>query len=91
MKAPTFNEIVGGALAFVGVAVVGYLAVMQDSEQAEGALIALLAAAVGWLYRGKVQNPEEGQVSVTTIANPPATATVNMRETPPPPEGRGEP
>lgn len=61
IERPTFNEVVGAALAVVSVGVVSYQAIFSASDQAEGAVIALLAAAVGWLYRGRVKPPETGE------------------------------
>lgn len=58
---PSFNDIVGAVLATAGLALLGYLAVAFQSEQAEGALISLLSAAVGYLYRGRVQAPTDGE------------------------------
>ncbi len=52
---PTFNDVVGALLALMGLAVLAYLAIAFTSEQAEGALISLLSAAVGYLYRGRVE------------------------------------
>lgn len=54
---PTFNDLVGAVLATAGLVLLGYLAVAFQSEQAEGALISLLSAAVGYIYRGRVQAP----------------------------------
>ena len=54
---PAFNDIVGAVLATAGLTLLGYLAVAFQSEQAEGALISLLSAAVGYIYRGRVQAP----------------------------------
>lgn len=56
---PAFNDIVGAILATIGLAVIAYLAIAYQSEQAEGALIALLSAAIGYIYRGRVQSPPE--------------------------------
>lgn len=56
---PAFNDVVGAILAAVGLGGVMYLAIAFQSEQAEGALIALLSAAVGFIYRGRVQSPPE--------------------------------
>jgi thiol:disulfide interchange protein len=55
---PSFNDIVGAILGLVALAVVAYLAAVLKSEQAAGAVIALLAAAAGWLYRGRVEKTE---------------------------------
>lgn len=55
---PAFNDVVGAVLATAGLTLLGYLAVAFQSEQAEGALISLLSAAVGYLYRGRVQAPD---------------------------------
>jgi hypothetical protein len=56
---PTFNDVVGALLALLGLAVLAYLAIVFTSEQAEGALISLLSAAVGYLYRGRVEKQTE--------------------------------
>ncbi len=56
---PTFNDVVGAVLAVAGLAVLAYLAIAFQSEQAEGALISLMAAAVGYLYRGRVEKQFE--------------------------------
>lgn len=56
---PAFNDLVGAILATAGLILLGYLAVAFQSEQAEGALISLLSAAVGYIYRGRVQSPPE--------------------------------
>lgn len=55
---PAFNDLVGAVLAVLGLAVLSYLAIAFTSEQAEGALISLLSAAVGYLYRGRVEKQE---------------------------------
>lgn len=54
----TFEDVLRGALAMGGLGVVGYLAVAggaQIAPLAAGALISLLSAAVGYLFRGKVE------------------------------------
>ena len=55
---PSFNDVVGAVVGLVALAVVAYLAAFLKSEQAAGAVIALLAAAAGWLYRGRVEKTE---------------------------------
>jgi hypothetical protein len=55
---PSLTDVTGTLLALVGLGVVAYLAVAFQSEQAEGAIIALLSAAVGYVYRGRVQPPD---------------------------------
>ena len=59
---PAFNDLVGAVLGLSALGVVGYLAVVLQSEQAAGAVIALLSAAAGWVYRGKIQQPGEPPV-----------------------------
>jgi hypothetical protein len=67
-----------GALAFLlAVGVVAGIAVTRDGPVADtalGALIALVSAGGSYFLRGRVQNPEEGQVTLS--ANAPATATL---------------
>lgn len=67
-----------GALAFLAaVAIVGYISIIRDGATADtalGALIALVSAGAGWYFRGRLQNPEQGQVTIQAAA--PATASV---------------
>jgi hypothetical protein len=55
---PSFNDLIGALVGLVALAVVAYLAAFLKSEQAAGAVIALLSAAAGWLYRGRVEKVE---------------------------------
>ena len=55
---PSFNDLVGAIVGLTALIVVAYLAAFLKSEQAAGAVIALLAAAAGWLYRGRVEKVE---------------------------------
>lgn len=52
---PSTTEAAGIALAFVAVLGVIYLACFLGVEQAQGALYTVLAAAGGYIYRGKVE------------------------------------
>lgn len=54
----TFEDALRGILAMGALGVVGWLAIFgntQSAPLAAGALISLLAAAVGYLFRGKVE------------------------------------
>lgn len=55
---PSFNDVVGAVVSLVALTVVAYLAAALKSEQAAGAVIALLAASAGWLFRGRVEKTE---------------------------------
>lgn len=54
---PSFTDVVGAVVAIGGVGVVSYLAI-TGSEQAAGAVVALVAAATGWLFRGRLEAPK---------------------------------
>lgn len=51
----SFDKAIGGLLAGGALFSVMYAAVVLGNEQAMGALVAVLAAAVGFYLRGKVQ------------------------------------
>ena len=53
----TFGELTGGLMALAAMGAVAYLAVMGGSEQALGALIAVVAGGVGYFLRARVQPP----------------------------------
>jgi hypothetical protein len=55
MRAPRFGEAVGAVGFAAALAVVSYAALMFKDEQALGALIAALAAGVGYFLRGRVE------------------------------------
>lgn len=55
MKTPAFEQVVGGVMALGALGIIGFSVVTTGNEQATGALIALMAAAVGFYYRGKVE------------------------------------
>jgi len=55
MRVDNYARIGGFALT---VALVGYMAVMQESAEARGALVGLLGLAGSFLYRGKVESPK---------------------------------
>lgn len=55
---PTLTEAAGVLIALVTLGGVTYLAVV-GVEQAQGALYTVLAAAAGYVYRGKVERPSE--------------------------------
>lgn len=54
MRGITFDKAIGGLLAGGALFSVMYAAVAMQNEQAMGALVAVLAAAVGFYLRGKV-------------------------------------
>jgi len=54
---PTFGELVGGLMVIAAMGTVAYLAIMGNSEQALGALIAVVAGGVSYFLRAKVQTP----------------------------------
>lgn len=58
---PSFTDLVGAVVAIGGVGVVSYLAI-SGSEQAAGAIVALVAAATGWLFRGRLEQPRENPI-----------------------------
>lgn len=66
---PSFTDLVGAIVAIGGVGVVAYLAI-NGSEQAAGAIVALVAAATGWLFRGRLEQPRENP----SPPNPPPDA-----------------
>ena len=53
----TFGELIGGLMVLAAMGVVAYLAIMAHSDQAAGALIAVVAGGVGYFLRAKVQAP----------------------------------
>ena len=53
-----FGEAVGAALALVAVAVVAYAAVVQGSEMALGAVVAVVVGANSFFLRARVQAPK---------------------------------
>ena len=57
MSEPRLNAYTRALVIAVGLAAVVVLALWARSEAAQGALITLLAAATGYLFRGKVQAP----------------------------------
>lgn len=54
---PTFAEVVGALMALASLGVAAYAAVVLQSEQALGAILALLSIATGYFLRGKLQRP----------------------------------
>lgn len=86
---PTFTDLVGALVAIGGVVIVGYLAV-TGSEQAGGAIVALVAAATGWLFRGRLEQPRDTPTP-TTPSTPPAPAPPTPTTPSTPPGGRGAP
>lgn len=57
MFRPKFAEMIGALMGLVTVAAVTYIAIVMNSESAQGALFAVLAAAVGYFLRGRVEKP----------------------------------
>jgi hypothetical protein len=57
---PRFGEMVGAAIGMAAMLAVIYAAILQQSEQALGALMAVVAAAVGYFLRGRVERPPTG-------------------------------
>lgn len=57
----TFDRLVAGVLALGALLAVVYGAVVQGNEQATGAVVAVLAGAVGYYLRGKVAPPSDDQ------------------------------
>ena len=56
MRGVTFDKAVSALLAGGALFAVMFAAVAQGNEQAMGALVAVLAAAVGFYLRGKLQD-----------------------------------
>lgn len=81
---PSFNDVVGALLSVTALAVVAYLACVLKSEQSAGAIIALLAAASGWLFRGRVEKTESSP-PVPPAAGPIPDPTLTQGRMPPPP------
>jgi len=54
---PKFGEVFGAAMSAVAMLAVTYVAIAMDSEPAQGALFAVVAAAVGFFLRGRVEKP----------------------------------
>ena len=52
-----FSEICAAVLSFGALAVVAYAAIAMQSEQSLGTLQAVVAAAVGFFLRGRLQHP----------------------------------
>jgi hypothetical protein len=67
---PTFVDVTGALLAAAALAGVLYLALFQHHEAAAGALIAVLSAATGYVFRGRVAPPAD-----TPAPQPPAPAS----------------
>ena len=57
MNAPVWSDLIGGILALGALLVLAYVAVVLGSEQAQGALTAVLSAATGYYLRGKIEKP----------------------------------
>lgn len=57
MRGLTFERAIGALLATGALVAVMIAALMQGNEQAMGALVAVLAAAVGYFLRGRINNP----------------------------------
>jgi hypothetical protein len=51
------REWVAGLMTLVALGSIAYLAVIRNDEAAKGVLAAVLAAAVSWYLRGRVENP----------------------------------
>ena len=49
------SEKAGLVMIAAALLVVGYLATVGSNEQAQGAMIGVLTAGVGWALRGKVE------------------------------------
>ena len=61
MRWPKFEHVIASLLALGSLGSVTYAAVWQANEQALGALIAVVAAAVGYYLRGRVEMPADPQ------------------------------
>jgi threonine/homoserine efflux transporter RhtA len=57
MSSDRIRESVAAVMAIVGLGVVSYLATVKGSNEAVGAIIALLSAAVAWYLRGRISPP----------------------------------
>ena len=57
MRWPKFQDAIGSILCLGALGVVAYAAAWQNNEQALGALIAVVAAGVGYYLRGRMSNP----------------------------------
>lgn len=53
------NEKAALGMIAVAMLVVAYLATIGGSEQAQGAMIGVLTAGVGWALRGKVETQDK--------------------------------
>lgn len=53
----TAEDLIRLLLIVAALAAVAYLAVMGN-EQAQGAMIGVVSAGVGWAFRGKIETPK---------------------------------
>lgn len=79
---PKFHEAVGSLIALAAVGVVAYIAIVQNNAQAQGALVAVVAAAQGYFLRAKVLPPNGTTAVPVTVTNP---TTPALAPTVPPP------
>jgi hypothetical protein len=54
------REITAGLMTLAAVCAIVYLAVVRGDAAAVGALISVTSAAVGYLFRGRLQEPGNG-------------------------------
>lgn len=66
---PTFdvNDLVRAVVILVALAAVCYLAIVLANQAAAGGLLTLLAAATGYLFRGRVQTTDSSTPVVTNV------------------------
>ena len=57
MSAEQIVNILALSMVAVALGVVSYMAVVMGSEQAQGAMIGVLTAGVGYALRGRIEKP----------------------------------
>ena len=55
MKAPTFEQLIGGILAIGGLGVVSFVVITTGNETALGAMVGVLTGATGFYIRGRLE------------------------------------